>query len=258
MLSVKGVPDELEDIYTACKDISKEIYDFVAEDARTERLAADTDLYESAPSRAVVYILEGFFKLDSGDKALRLYSESDFVIPEDNFAGLTLRSDFTSDVAFFDRDDLQARLREDAAMLEKWFLLRERESKLHLAICALHVSAEIEAAFELKEYHQGDIIVNEGDPPLEIFEMMTGNATVLLGDKEIGSIGSQEIFGEIGFLTDSVRTATVVAATRCFVRIVKKDDFFSLVESNPHLGVSISRTLAKRIVELNDRLVSVP
>ncbi|MCP4604111.1 MAG: cyclic nucleotide-binding domain-containing protein [Proteobacteria bacterium] len=256
MLSIKGVPDELENIYTEYKNLSKEIYRFVEDNARPERLSANTNLFECAENGAYVYILEGYFKLASQDKILRLYSESDFVNLENNFAGLTLSSEFASDIVVFEKNPFLEKLHTNTEIFEKWIYLQNFENKISLSLCSFYLASEVEATFELREYGEGDVITKEGDPPSEIYEMINGNATVLLGERTIGRIGSGEIFGEISFLTERSRTATVIASGRCFVRIVKKEDFFSLIENNPHLGISISKTLANRIVDLNDRLVT--
>ncbi len=256
MLSIKGVPDELENIYTEYKKLSKEIYCYLEDSARPKRLSANTDLFECAENGSFVYILEGYFKLSSQDKNIRLYSESDFVIPDNNFAGRTLSSEFVSDVVFFDGKRFLSELHKETDMLRKWTCLLDFENKINLSLCSLYLTNEVDTDFELKEYVEGDIIVKEGDPSFEIYEMLSGNATVLLGKRKIGKIASGEIFGEISFLTESTRTATVMASGRCFIRIVKKEDFLPLIESNPHLGILISKTLAKRIVDLNDKLVT--
>ncbi len=256
MLSIKGVPDELENVYSKYKNLAKEVYMCAEDLAQPERIPADTDLFERAPRGSIAYILEGYFKLNSGAKTLRLYSENDFIQPNNNLARHTLASDFASIAVFFERDAFLSKLGQSKELLDKWTSLQDYENKLNLSLADLYLSEEVQPQFELREYAAGDVITKEGDPPDEIFEMMSGNGKVFFGEQEIGRIGPQEIFGEISFLTESVRTATVIAENRCFVRIVSKEDFFSLIGSNPQLGVTISKTLAKRIVELNDRLTA--
>lgn len=87
--------------------------------------------------------------------------------------------------------------------------------------------------------------------------MVSGSAIVLRDNKKIGRINTGEIFGEISFLTESTRTATVKADKNSFVHVVNKDDFSKLIETNLHLIISISKTLAQRIVQLNDQLLGV-
>lgn len=110
----------------------------------------------------------------------------------------------------------------------------------------------------MREFQRGETILNEGDPPNEILEMVDGKATVLHGNRYMGSITTGEIFGEIGFLTDKRRTATVIAEKRCILRVVSKEDFLALAQSNANLGLALSRNLANRIVPLNGKLAVTP
>ena len=55
--------------------------------------------------------------------------------------------------------------------------------------------------------------------------------------------------------TESTRTATIGAVEKCFVRVVTKEDFLKLIKCNPQLVLAISKTLAHRIVQLNEKII---
>ena len=86
--------------------------------------------------------------------------------------------------------------------------------------------------------------------------MIEGEAVVTSNGHEIGHIGPEEFFGEISFLTESSRSASVRATDRCMVRVISKKDFLQQIRTNPQFIITISRKLAQRVVELNKKIAS--
>ncbi len=255
MLSINGVSQSLEAAYAEYKLLSRTIFDTIQPLATVQTLPGNVNLFELLGSTKVLYIVDGYFKLLNDGKTVRLYSESDFVLPATRFIEHLLTSEFSSDVAVFERQAFHGAFQQDAELLNRWTDLVFLENEINSALCGNYLEKQVKATFEMKEFMPGDTILKEGDAPEEILEMMTGEATVMLGDKQVGHISTGEIFGEIGFLTGQQRTATVVATSRCFLRAVNQDDFVALIKSNPHVGISIAKTLAQRIVDLNNRLI---
>ncbi|MBQ5433441.1 MAG: hypothetical protein IIU30_08335, partial [Treponema sp.] len=54
--------------------------------------------------------------------------------------------------------------------------------------------------------------------------------------------------GEMAFLLNDRRTATVVSVGSCRVIKVPKSAFLSLIRKNPHYGIFLSKVLAQRLV----------
>ncbi len=73
--------------------------------------------------------------------------------------------------------------------------------------------AEILNASHLLNYAQGAEIVREGEIDSAFYLIARGNAEVRKGNTPIDTLMKGDCFGEIGFLTATRRTATVVAAT---------------------------------------------
>jgi CRP-like cAMP-binding protein len=257
MLSIRDVPETLEALYERSKNLSRDIYGAMQARGRLERLPVNVDLMGHAGPSAVYFIIEGYFKLSFQGKVLRLYSGGDWLAMSEAFDGYTLASDFASEVAVFDKEDLAQALRKDKGLAERWLELHSFEAAVDLGLCALSIENDVDASFEFRQFRQGQAITKEGDAPDGIYEMVAGEAQVTSNGKPIGKVNTGEIFGEISFLTGKPRTATVTASSSCFVRIVKQDDFARLIETNPYLIISISKTLAKRIVELNRRVAEL-
>ncbi len=257
MLTLKGTPPELADLYKSYKIMSEELFQQIRDRGESKRFPADSDLLAHAAGQGdTVFISDGYFKLKDGEKVIRLYSNGDFVNAvhpmESNWS---LTSDLAAEVTRFQRRDFLSAIQDNPASLEQWITLQDLDNKINLYLCSLYMEEDVTADFVLREYNEGDRIITEGDEPFEIFEMISGSALVLCDGKEIGSIDTGELFGEISFLTGSVRTATVQAAEKCLVRVADKDSFLQLVKCNPQLIMSISKTLAQRVIRMNERMV---
>jgi CRP-like cAMP-binding protein len=59
----------------------------------------------------------------------------------------------------------------------------------------------------------GKTLVHEGDYSYDLIVIDTGTADVIKGGAVIGSLGPGDVFGEIGMLSGSKRTADVVATS---------------------------------------------
>ena len=113
--------------------------------------------------------------------------------------------------------------------------------------------AEKKSVFFIEE---GDIIIKEGNESRNIFEMVSGSVDASKNNRQLGIIHEGEVFGEVSFFTGKRRTATVTALEKCMVRVIHQDNFADMIRHNPSFVISISETLAKRIVNLNQKLTN--
>ncbi len=89
-----------------------------------------------------------------------------------------------------------------------------------------------------------------------IHELVEGEAAVEIQGTEVGTIQGGEFFWELGFLSDQPCNATVTATTTCVVQLISRADFEQLIQSRPHVMVELAKTLARRVTELDARLVA--
>src|SRR5215470_7134628 len=120
-------------------------------------------------------------------------------------------------------------------------------------------------AGELEEIHYapGQAVVRQGDRPDGFYVIKYGQAAVLAdvgsapgkgdadGDRRIGTLGPGEVFGEMALLTDSPRTATVVAETDLTVWRLSKPRFETLLDHERGIARSIERSLSHRLAVMN-------
>ena len=72
---------------------------------------------------------------------------------------------------------------------------------------------EVVNASEWKEFTRGEVIVTEGEQETAFYIIAKGGVDVVKNDKVVGIMKQGDCFGEIAFLTNQPRNATIVART---------------------------------------------
>ncbi len=72
---------------------------------------------------------------------------------------------------------------------------------------------EVVNASEWKEFDKGEVIVTEGEQETAFYIIAKGGVEVVKDDKIVGMMKQGDCFGEIAFLTQQPRNATIVART---------------------------------------------
>jgi hypothetical protein len=98
----------------------------------------------------------------------------------------------------------------------------------------------------------GDIILCEGDRSDFIFYIVSGEFDVLVGGTIVSTLSEEDLFlGEMAFLLEHRRTATVRAKTAGRLIKVNKREFVEAIKKKPHYALLLARLLAKRIERIN-------
>ena len=103
--------------------------------------------------------------------------------------------------------------------------------------------------FPTIEYKDRQIICKQDEISNDLFFIVSGNFNVYTNNKLTATLTANDIFiGEMAFLLNDRRTATVVANGKCTLIKVPKTDFLTLIRKNPHYGIFLSKMLAQRLV----------
>ncbi len=105
---------------------------------------------------------------------------------------------------------------------------------------------------ETVNVNSGDIVFEEGEPSNFLYYLARGNFEVLVDGNRISLLTPDDIFvGEMSFLLNNKRSATVRAVTDgCLIRISKKE-FVEGIKEKPHYSLFLARLLAQRLERLN-------
>ena len=101
---------------------------------------------------------------------------------------------------------------------------------------------------------KGDIVLNEGDASDCLYYISSGTYEVLHNGKPVGSLSPQDIFmGEMSFLLDQKRSATVKATSSGKLILLTQKTFINVIREYPHYGIFLSKLMAKRLVRSNEQ-----
>ena len=97
-----------------------------------------------------------------------------------------------------------------------------------------------------RRFAVGDSVIKEGAIGAGFFIVENGTADVAVDGVPVGSIGPGDYFGEVALLTESGRTATIIATTDMLCFGMTQWDFRPLVESNSTIGLKLRTAMAER------------
>jgi len=107
----------------------------------------------------------------------------------------------------------------------------------------------IASSMKQRTFHAGDTVTAEGQGGIGFFVIESGDAKVTIGGRDRRTLGPGDYFGEVALITDSPRTATIIAETdlRCYG--MTSWDFKPLVESHSSIAWKLLQTMAKKYQE---------
>ena len=113
---------------------------------------------------------------------------------------------------------------------------------------------------ERVNFSDGQRFFSQGDPSDAAYVILDGRASVLLntpgGEIQVAELGSNALVGEMGILSDTPRSATIMAAEPTTALRIDKRVFLELLAQFPQMSLAIMRELAKRLERTNAQLVA--
>lgn len=115
--------------------------------------------------------------------------------------------------------------------------------------------------FQKKHYQAGDVIIEEGTIGDEMFLLAEGSVKVskkLSSGEEmkINQLNAGEFLGELSLILEKKRTASVFCLTDVILIVIKKDAFFSITTSIPHLISNVAQIIAEKLRTSDARSIS--
>jgi small-conductance mechanosensitive channel/CRP-like cAMP-binding protein len=131
-------------------------------------------------------------------------------------------------------------------------LLRDNALFAHLSTEQLEQVAPLSRCLS---YAAGEIVVNEGEEGLALFQLVSGRVQVLKLieggiQKKVAELGVGSIFGEMSVFTDQPRSATVQTLQETVLLEVERDDLRPLLDGNPQLVEQLAELVNDRRMHL--------
>jgi len=221
-------------------------------------------LADGLPPDAIVFIGSGSVEVMQGDKTLYCWDDGDIFLAADFIASAGDESLATrlllggeTDFKLAKISNVHDAIAKDPDAMKLWQQWASLQRRLLNQLIALLVQSEERPSPGFMRYNDGDVIIHENDISDSVYTIMDGAADVFVNGVKVGEIAQEEIFGAIAVLTGQRRTATVKARGACNVLVVSQTEFANMVNTHPHLFMNLVQDMAKNIVALNERVVSL-
>ena len=110
-------------------------------------------------------------------------------------------------------------------------------------------------------FHDGDLIIREGDRDRRLFIIVNGEAEVIknLGEKNekrVRTLGPYNYFGEMSLIDDLVRSASVVAKKETQALSLDQWDLRQEIEKYPAMAFELLQELSQRIRAIEKTMIN--
>ena len=112
--------------------------------------------------------------------------------------------------------------------------------------------------FETVEYKDKQVVCREGEYSNDLFFILSGRFAVYANKKLATVLTPNDLFiGEMAFLLNDRRTATILAVGDCRLIRIPKSDFLLMIRKNPHYGIFLSKMLAQRLLRQTNQTIEL-
>jgi anti-sigma regulatory factor (Ser/Thr protein kinase) len=103
----------------------------------------------------------------------------------------------------------------------------------------------------------GETVFTQGEKSNHLFYIVSGQFEIIANGKTVSVLSPQDIFlGEMSFLLNNRRSATVKAKGRGVLIKITKEAFINAIKERPHYGIFLARLLAQRLVKLHKAITA--
>jgi CRP-like cAMP-binding protein len=127
---------------------------------------------------------------------------------------------------------------------QKVDLIRHVPLFAHVSKGELQQIAQIADEIDLRE---GKEMTTQGERGREFFVLLEGTAEVKKDGRRINTLEGGDFFGEIALVSDTPRTATVIATSPVRALVITDRAFKRLLKDSPQIQAKVLSALAERL-----------
>lgn len=240
------------------KQLTQELIGKLDITGETVQLHPTEDALHNGLDHEHSYLVKGgMLGVKCHDRRLFLWDEGDLVLPDAGGQDLTYYAENKVLLTSYNTLELVRTLlaHEDTARL--WTRLLTLQQAMLVRILAAHVDEDTQTTPGFAYYQAGEIIIQQGDRADYVFSLFEGSADVVVDGVTVGEVTEGEVLGAMALLTESPRSATIKAKARCSVVKVPRDQFKSLIRTNPTMIHGLLTDMANQIKSLNQQVVEL-
>ncbi len=91
------------------------------------------------------------------------------------------------------------------------------------------------------------VIMREGEAGIFMYVVMDGVVRITVKDTIVELVKAGGVFGEMALVDQSKRAASAAAGSDCNLMSINRNDFLTLMKTNPVFGMALLRALANRL-----------
>lgn len=192
-------------------------------------------------------------------KRLITWDEGDLILPDagGRLDEISYYADNSVLLVGYDTLQLMTELLSSNESMRRWLRLVMLQQALVMRLLAAHQEADTPATPGFVYFQPGDVIIHQNDEADSVYSLFEGSAEVLVNNVVVGQIQEGEILGALAVLTEAKRSATVRAKTRCSVVKVPRDQFKTLIRTNPSMIHRLLVDMAAQIQHMNQQVVAL-
>jgi len=212
-------------------------------------------------SNAYFYaILQGEVQIYQMEKPIRILTDRDVFGLENYYRGIpystTAKATKSSRIATYESDDIEDIVFSKPGLvsmvLRSAFLQLEQTT----SVAESNIPYSEVINLDVREYEDGDIIIEDGAFGTEVFKLCQAEEglEVLKKGVRVGMISKPgEYFGEMSFILNEPRSATIRSVGRSVVEVIPvvEGGLERLISENPEVANKIITALAQRLKQAN-------
>lgn len=102
------------------------------------------------------------------------------------------------------------------------------------------------------EMDDGKIVFEQGEESSHLYYIVSGKYDVIVNGNTVSTLIPDDIFlGEMSFLLNNRRSATIKSVGKGILIRISKEAFINAIKESPHYGLFLARLLAQRLVQLH-------
>lgn len=257
MFTTDSALEECAELWKNCTEYIQVFLQGAPVKNRDLTLASESKITLS--NNAIYLIKQGILNESYHQHIIVHYEEGDLVGADALFQNkrTELSTDYSIVVDEYNGVELIEYIRAEPARNRAWTLFLNSLIQSFTILIAHHKQEDIQFHPEVRNYEKGDIIIQQGAQGDEVFTLISGNAQAFVDDTLVGEIKCDEIFGAIAALTDTPRTATIIAESQCTVLAVPNSRFKDLLASRPDTVTNLIQDMARAIVSSNEKIIDL-
>lgn len=100
--------------------------------------------------------------------------------------------------------------------------------------------------FRARDAGPGEVLIREGQPSDGLYVVLTGEVSVLVGERQVATLREGQVFGEMSLLTRAPTSATVKTTRKTSFLRLPKQDFDELIMSHPQILEQVAELTDER------------